>query len=115
MSDQACAPSQGDVLMDEQATQMTAYLEDLLFRQIQKLKQYDLDGAMKLAEESQSIADTLSAQKIFQRPNFIQQRDRIQDLYKELSLVIVSQRQEVQDKLGQIRTGLKTLNKYGDT
>jgi hypothetical protein len=112
MDHQTSAPSQTASVLDEQAVQMSAYLEDLLFRQIQRLKQYDLEGAIQLAQESGPIADTLSSQKVFERPEFAPQRDRIRQLYQELCLVIASQRQEVQDKLGQIRTGLKTLNTY---
>lgn len=102
------------MLSDEQAEQMLAYLEDLLTRQILRLRQYDLEGSIKLAEESQPIADTLTSGKILERPVFTEQRDRIHNLYQELCLVIASQRQEVSDKLGQIRTGLKTLVKYAE-
>jgi len=101
-------------LTDETAQQMTAYLADLMSRQIQKLQQYDLDAAMKIAEESQSLSDKIMQASILSRPGFEQQRDQIQGLYKELCLVIASQRQEVSDKLGQIRTGLRTLEKYSE-
>lgn len=114
MENQTSAPAQSGSLPDEQAEQMAAYLEDLLFRQIQRLKQYDLEASIKLAEESQSIADTLTAAQVLERPGFESRRDRIQALYQELCLVIASQRQEVSDKLGQIRTGLKTLGKYAE-
>ena len=101
-----------EVLADEDARQMTAYLEDLMSRQIQKLRQYDLDAAMRIAEESQALSEKTMQASVLSRPGFEEQRDRIQGLYKELCLTIASQRQEVQDKLGQIRTGLRTLDKY---
>ena len=100
------------VLTDETARQMIAYLEDLMSRQIQKLQQYDLNAAMKIAEESQALSDRITQASVLSRPGFEEQRDRIQGLYKELCLVIASQRQEVSDKLGQIRTGLRTLGTY---
>ncbi len=99
-------------LTDETARQMTAYLEDLMSRQIQKLQQYDLDAAMRIAEESQSLSEKIMQASVLLRPGFEEQRERIQGLYKELCLVIASQRQEVSDKLGQIRTGLRTLEAY---
>jgi hypothetical protein len=99
-------------LTDEQAAQMAGYVEDLLSRQIERLKKYDLDGAMRLAEEAQPLADRLSRGRELSRAALTAQRDRIQGLYKELCLVIASQRQEVSDKLNQIRTGLKTLGTY---
>ncbi|MHC4881108.1 MAG: hypothetical protein ACYTEN_03005 [Planctomycetota bacterium] len=101
-----------NALTDETARQMTAYLEELMDRQIQKLRQYDLEAAMKIAEESQQLSEQITQNAVLSRPGFEQQRDRIQKLYRELCLTIASQRQEVQDKLGQIRTGLKTLGKY---
>jgi len=100
------------VLTDETARQMTAYLVDLMKRQIQKLQQYDLDAAMKIAEESQSLSDQITQAAVLSRPGFEEQRGQIQGLSRELCLVIVSQRQEVSDKLGQIRTGLRTLETY---
>jgi hypothetical protein len=107
--------SQSEGVSDDQARQMIAYLEDLLMRQMQRLQHYDLEGAIQLAQESQGIADRLSAQKIFARPGFAQHQERIQKLYKDVCLAITSQRQEVQGKLGQIRTGLKTLNSYAQS
>jgi hypothetical protein len=103
-----------DILNDEAAEQMTAYLEELMTRQIQKLRQYELDAAMKIAEESQPISERIIRASVLSRPGFSQQRDRIQGLYQELCLTIASQRQEVQDRLGQIRKGLRTLGKYAN-
>lgn len=100
------------VLSDEQVTQMACYVEDLLSRQIERLRKYDLDGAMRLAEEAQPIADRLAQGREMNRPGVQHLQQRIQGLYRELCLVIASQRQEVSDKLGQIRTGLKTLGTY---
>lgn len=99
-------------VINDNALQMTAYLEELLTRQIERIRTYDLDGAMKLADESQRLATTVTRQRILAKPEFVDQKNRIQGLYKELCLVIASQRQEVQDKLSQIRLGLKTLGKY---
>lgn len=99
-------------LTDEQVMQMASYVEELLTRQIGRIKQYDLDGAMRLAQEAQPYTDQLSQGRELNRPGLEAQKNRVQGLYKELCLVIASQRQEVADKLGQIRTGLKTLGTY---
>lgn len=97
---------------DDSAQQLTGYLEDLLTRQIGRLKQYDIEGAMQLAEESGKISEMVSQSGILQRSDFEEQSFRIQGLYKELCLQIASQRQEVSDKLEQIRTGMRTLGAY---
>ena len=100
-------------LTDESARQMSDYLEELMSRQIQKLQQYDLEGAMKIAEESQPLSERLIGKAVLSRPGFEEQRQRIQGLYRELCLTIASQRQEVAGKLGQNRAGLRTLGAYG--
>lgn len=99
-------------MTQEQAEQITTYLEELLSLQIHKLKQYDLDGAMAMADQSQEISTMVTNRKILEMPGLEQKRSHIEGLYKELCLILASQRQEVGDKLGQIRNGLKTLNTY---
>ena len=89
-----------------------AYLEELLIRQIDRLKQYDLDAAMCYAEESEPIAAELTRTGFLEQPDNAASKARVQSLYRELTLVIASQRQEVSDKLDQIRNGLKTLGSY---
>lgn len=106
--------TQLSVLSDEQAVQMAGYVEDLLSRQIERLRKYDLDGAMRLAEEAQPMVERLSQGKEMNRPALQPLRPRLEGLYKELCLVIAAQRHEVSDKLGQIRTGLKTLGTYAE-
>ncbi len=97
----------------DKGTAMTAgYLEDLLTRQIDRLKQYDLDAAMACAEESRAVADRLTDSGFLERPENADRKERIGALYRELMLVIASERQEVSDKMIQIRDGLKTLGTY---
>ena len=92
--------------------QKAMYLEDLLRRQIEKLRRYDLDGSLKLAEESDSVSRELVQNNVLGRPEFAQQREKISSLYREIQLVISSMRNEVSGKLDQIRTGIATLSKY---
>jgi hypothetical protein len=51
-------------MTDETAQQMTAYLEELMDRQIQKLRQYDLEAAMKIAEESQQLSEQITQKAV---------------------------------------------------
>jgi type III secretory pathway lipoprotein EscJ len=99
-------------MTDENAHEMTAYLENLLSRQIARLKQYDIDAAMQLAVESEQISEEISRAAVLDRPGFADRRDRVKSLYQELCLVIASQRQEVMEKREQIRTGMRTLGTY---
>jgi hypothetical protein len=109
--------SETAVLPDTQTAQdeqMLAYLTDLLERQLEKLRKYDLDGAVRLAEQSQPIAEKAARQGILERPCFAVQKKKIQGLYQDICLVIAAERQEVAEKLRQIREGLKTLGAYAN-
>lgn len=93
--------------------QRALYLEDLLVRQVEKLRKYDLDGAMRIAGETEPLAQRLAEDRVLDRPEMAETRRRIQGLYKEVCLTIAAERDEVADKLRQIREGLRTLSAYG--
>jgi len=90
------------------------YLENLLMRHLERLRNYDIDGAMALAEESHELALEIGREQILEDPAFAEHRERIRQIYSEVSLVIATERQEVTDKLKAIRQGLKTLEVYVD-
>lgn len=92
--------------------QMIAYLGDLLERQLEKLRKYDLDGAVQLAEESKKVSGQVAGLGLLDRPQYSREKQRIQGLYQDLCLVIASERQEVGDKLKQIREGIRVLASY---
>ncbi len=91
-----------------------ACLEDLLSRQIDRLRQYDLDAAMACAEQAEPIAAELTRSGFLDKPENADLKGRIQSLYRELTLMLASQQQEVSGKLDQIRDGLKTLGAYAN-
>jgi len=101
-------------LAENSFKQMVAYLENLLKRQLEKVRNYDLDGAIALAEEANDLAVSIGREKILERPDYADERWRIKKLYKDLSLIVASERQEVAEKLQQIRKGIKALGVYGD-
>ena len=94
--------------------QMADYLENILTRQLEKVRKYDLDGAVVLAEEANEIAAVLGSDGLLKRPEYSDQRRKIEKLYKDISLIIATEREEVSDKLKVIRKGIKTLGIYGD-
>ena len=98
----------------EADAQIVAYLEDLLSRQLEKLRKYDLDGAGRLAEESEEVSRQIAGRGLLDRASFRPQRDRIRELYRQLCLVIATERQEVSEKLKQIREGIRALSKYSE-
>ena len=93
-------------------SQAVDYLENLLTRQMEKLKKYDLDGAMGLGEQTAQIAANVAREGLLDKPEFAEQNRRIRALYKDIGLIIASEREEVADKLRQIRRGLRALGFY---
>jgi hypothetical protein len=91
---------------------MAEYLEHLLTRQADRLRAYDIDGACAIAEETSPLADELSSRRILDQPEFAQHRQKLQQQYKQVCLMIADQRQEVADKLKQIHRGLRALGGY---
>ena len=101
-------------LAENSFKQMVNYLENILTRQLEKVRSYDLDGAMLLAEEANDLAANIGREKILERPDYADERWRIKRLYKDICLILASERQEVAEKLQQIRKGIKALGVYGD-
>ena len=108
------AGSEGYEITEEGYVQMVDYLENVLRRQLEKLRKYDLEGAMNLAEEANDLAMGVKGAGVLGRPEFIEERERIQTLYKEIGLIIASERAEVAEKLQSIRKGMKILESYSN-
>lgn len=91
---------------------MTDFLENMLMRQADKLRSYDLDGASVISEETTVIAEELARLGVLDRPDFADRKRRLEHIYKNICLIIADQRQEVSDKMTQIRQGLKAVGGY---
>lgn len=101
-----------EFLNEDSYPQMVSYLENILMRHLERLRNYDLDGAMILAEEANDIAVKVGSSGILDRPEFAEDKGRIWKLYNEINLIIASERQEVAGKIQSIRKGIKTLGAY---
>jgi len=108
------ATSQDREAMRQEAAGMADYLENILMRHLERLRNYDLDGAMALAEESHQLAFAVGEAGVLDEPASAAQRSRIRELYRQISLVIAAERHEVSEKLKAIRRGLRTLGAYID-
>ncbi len=101
-----------EFVSDDSYGQMVGYLENILMRHLERLRNYDLDGAMLLAEEANDLALKIGEAKVLERPEFTEDKNRILSLYNEIGLIIASERDEVAGKLKSIRKGIKTLGAY---
>lgn len=112
MEDTQVSTIEENAIATDADAQLIAYLEDILSRQLERLRRYDLDGAFQLAEESGKVAEQVTGRRLLGQPQFQDQRERIQGLYREICLVIAAERDEVSEKLKKIREGIRTLSKY---
>jgi hypothetical protein len=101
-------------LSKESYEQMVDYMENILTRQLEKLRKYDIDGALALAEETNELAVRIQNTGVLSRSEFSVERERIRILYREIGLIIASERAEVAEKLKEIRKGIKVLEAYGN-
>ena len=106
--------SSNDAIGEESYEQMVNYLENILTRQLERLKKYDLDGALVLAEEANGLAGSIQKSGVLGREDFTEKRERILVLYREIGLIIASERAEIADKLKEIRKGIRVLEAYGN-
>ena len=103
-----------DAIASNSYKQVVSYLEEILIRQLEKIRNYDLDGALALAEEANELAVNIGSDGLLDKPEFADERWRIKKLYKDIGLIIASEREEVAEKLKLIRKGIKALGFYGD-
>lgn len=101
-----------EFLTEDSYPQMVSYLENILLRHLERLRNYDLDGSMILAEEANDLAMKIGSAGVLDRPEFAEDKERIMKLYNEIGLIIASERQEVAGKIQSIRKGIKTLGAY---
>ncbi len=103
-----------DTLDENSDRLMVEQLENTLAEHLEKLRDYDIDSAMPLAEEASRLSLEIGAAGLFDRAEFDDERKRVDELYAEIGLVITGKRQEVSDKLEEIREGIETLSASAD-
>lgn len=93
--------------------QMVNYLEKLLTAQIEKLRSYNLESSLRFAEQAGVVSQQIAKTGLLEKPEFASHKERIENIYRELELVIATEQDNVSNKLRQVRKGLKTLGAYG--
>lgn len=94
---------------ERQAVEM---LENRLQMQIELNRQYDIEKAMAVAEQTSGLANYVKENKLLDKPEFKKQKQSIQSLYKQLDMTITSARNEVAEKLKQIQKSKQALRAY---
>ncbi len=101
-------------LAEDDDRRMVEHLQDILMQHLEKLRDYDLDGAMPLAEEANRLSLKMGNMGLLDKTEFADERTRVDKLYAEIGLVITKERQEVAEKLKEIHDGLETLGQQAD-
>ena len=114
MTEALNAQTETETLDENSDRRMVERLESTLTEHLKKLREYDIDGAMPLAEEASRLSQDIGSAGLFERVEFNDERNRIDELYAEIGLVITGKRQEVSDKLEEIREGIETLSESAD-
>ncbi len=110
MTEASNTKAETDTLAENSDRRMVEQLENTLTEHLEKLRDYDIDAAMPLAEEASRLSQDIAGAGLFDRAEFNDERRRIDDLYAEVALVITGKRQEVSDKLEEVREGIETLS-----
>ncbi len=89
-------------------------LRSLLERQLELLHQGSLAAAVTLGEQADERVRVIVAARALQGPGAAGPWQRIESLYRELSLTLVAQREETSAVLHAVRRGKKILRTYGN-
>ncbi len=114
MTEASNTKTETDTLAENSDRRIVEQLESTLAEHLEKLRDYDIEGAMPLAEEASRLSLEIGSAGILGRAEFDDERKRIDELYGEIGLVITGKRQEVSDKLDEIREGIETLSESAD-
>jgi hypothetical protein len=88
------------------------YLANTLERQIELTRHGDFEESEKLVGYSEQLAVKITAAGLLERPEYDGWRKRLTVLYKNLELVLSTQKDAVAGQLKSIHMGKKTLAAY---
>lgn len=98
-----------------QASEVSTALDDLeglLEKQIEMVRRSDFRGVEKLAERADSIVREIAGTGVFERAKFSKQRERLTQLYRQLTLMVAAEKGQVGRRLRRVREGRKVLEAY---
>ena len=87
-------------------------LQSLLEKQINLGRQGNVDGLVHLSKKTEALVEKSVQTGVCALPEFVNRRDELEKLYKELYLIVTTQKAETHDKLSQVRRGKKTIETY---
>ena len=100
---------------EEQVSRVSTTLDDLeglLEKQIEMVRRSDFRGVEELAERADSIMREITGTKVFERAEFSEQRERLTQLYRQLTLMVAAEEDQVGRQLRRVREGRRVLEAY---
>jgi len=97
----------GVVLLDE--------LQRALARQLELVRQGDLNAAAQLCDETGRRVQAVVTAGAHEAPGTAPRRQQIERLYGDLCLALTAQRAETSAALNALRRGMRVLNAYSRT
>jgi hypothetical protein len=94
--------------------QLLKDLTGILERQIELVRHDDIAGVDGLIGCGEQLALKITAAGLLDRPQYEEWRDRLTGLYRELQLMLSTQKEAVAGQLRSINKGQKTLAVYRD-
>ena len=89
-------------------------LAGVLEKQIEFVRHDDISGVDELVGHSERLATKITAAGLLDRPQYDEWRERMAGLYRELQLMLSTQKDAVAGQLKSINKGKKTLAIYRD-
>jgi len=100
---------------DKDISQLSSAIEklkSLLAEQIKLARQGNISKLEVLSSQASLLVEKIVPSGLTERAEFKTDREQLQQLYKELSLVLTSQKVETTEELGRVRRGRKTIETY---
>ena len=87
-------------------------LQNLLEKQIKLAHQGNISGLVQLSKKTETLVEKIVKTGACASPEFVDRRDKLEKLYKELYLIVTTQKVETHDKLSQVRKGKRLIRSY---
>jgi hypothetical protein len=96
-------------------TRLLEALAGILERQIEFTRHDDLEESEKLVSCSEQLAMKITAAGLLERPEYDDWRKRLAELYRNLELMLSTQKEAAAGQLKAINKGRRTLAMYRDS
>ncbi len=96
----------------EKNTELLDELEKLLSDQVDSAKRGDLESVADLSGQVRPVADEISDRGTLEPTEFKERAERLGKLYRELLLVVSSEKDKAGRQLQQVREGRKAIGAY---